>query len=146
MCRDRSINDEFPALAEYLPQNYVKELYQDDAVNVTLVPQKKTFLAQTPPFVQSCRGHIIITAEEQNECELGISSCNLTTTDRTTVLSRSIRSRRRGVLNRRALLPLCDLVNRQQAQAAQPQPSLRSDLDNLDRPTNRFKFLAEGIV
>ena len=48
--QNRSINDDFPALAEYLPKNYVKELYQDDAVNVTLVPQKNTFLAQTPPF------------------------------------------------------------------------------------------------
>ena len=76
MCRDRSLNDDFPALAEYLPQNYVKELYQDDAVNTKLVPQKNTFLSQTPPFVQSCRGHIIISAEEQNECELGIHNCD----------------------------------------------------------------------
>ena len=76
MCRDRSLNDDFPALAEYLPQNYVKELYQDDAVNTNLVPQKNTFLAQTPPFVQSCRGHIIISAEERNECELGIHNCD----------------------------------------------------------------------
>ena len=76
MCRDRSLNDDFPALAEYLPQNYVKELYQDNAVNTRIVPQKNTFLAQTPPFVQSCRGHIIISAEEQNECELGIHNCD----------------------------------------------------------------------
>ena len=76
LCRQKSLNDDQVYLDETAPDNIVKTLLSNGDVATRLIPYKPRKLALTAPFAQSCRGWMIISTNQRDECSLGLHNCN----------------------------------------------------------------------
>lgn len=74
MCRPKSALADKPLLKD--ETSWTSVLIRDDYFNTTQVEVIMTTLALTPPFVQSCRSHVVINFNERDECASGLHNCD----------------------------------------------------------------------
>ena len=74
MCRPKSARDDRPLLKD--ETSWTSVLIRDAYFNTTQVEVVMTTLALTPPFVQSCRSHVVIDFNERDECARGLHNCD----------------------------------------------------------------------
>ena len=74
MCRPKSAVADAPNLKD--ETSWTSRLIRDNYFDTTQTELLMTTLAQTPPFVQSCRSHVVIDFNERDECTTGLHNCD----------------------------------------------------------------------